>query len=183
LSEDGSVPRDNPFVGQASIVRKSIPGVTATRRLAFRCAEWPALRDGTRPARRRRTEHHRGGQELWLARDHLRHGLFGAYVSPYTQRQGLEQPLILLDAVDRALGLAMYRGDKFPAWKAICSWGPWHSGICGASISTSAESRGSGAILERLHWAHPRCARGAGRISLRMHGRRGRTRVRLEPAN
>src|SRR2546429_5880414 len=41
----------------------------------------------------------------------------GAYVSPYTQRPGLEQPLIYWTPSIAPSGLAMYRGDKFPAWR------------------------------------------------------------------
>jgi glucose/arabinose dehydrogenase len=41
----------------------------------------------------------------------------GAYVSPYTQRAGLEQPVIYWTPSIAPSGLAMYRGDKFPAWK------------------------------------------------------------------
>jgi glucose/arabinose dehydrogenase len=40
----------------------------------------------------------------------------GAYVSPYTQRPGLEQPVIYWTPSIAPSGLAMYRGDKFPAW-------------------------------------------------------------------
>jgi glucose/arabinose dehydrogenase len=41
----------------------------------------------------------------------------GAYVSPYTQRPGLEQPVIYWTPSIAPSGLAMYRGDKFPAWR------------------------------------------------------------------
>jgi glucose/arabinose dehydrogenase len=40
----------------------------------------------------------------------------GAYVSPYTERRGLEQPVIYWTPSIAPSGLALYRGDKFPAW-------------------------------------------------------------------
>jgi glucose/arabinose dehydrogenase len=72
------------------------------------------------------TEHGpRGGDELNLIVAHKNYGwpvitygmdYSGAYVSPYTQRAGLEQPLIYWTPSIAPSGLAIYRGDKFPAW-------------------------------------------------------------------
>src|SRR5262249_14531769 len=40
----------------------------------------------------------------------------GALVSPYTERPGMEQPLVYWTPSIAPSGLAVYRGDKFPAW-------------------------------------------------------------------
>jgi glucose/arabinose dehydrogenase len=118
LNEDGSVPRDNPFVGQASIRPEIYTwGHRNSQGLLF---DAPS-------GRLYETEHGpRGGDELNIivaGRNYgwpvITYGMdySGAYVSPYSQRQGLEQPVIYWTPSIAPSGLAMYRGDKFPAWK------------------------------------------------------------------
>jgi aldose sugar dehydrogenase len=118
LNEDGSVPQDNPFVGQAS-VRPEIYtwGHRNAQGLVF----------DAQSKRLYETEHGpRGGDELNIIVASKNYGwpvitygmdYSGAYVSPYTQRPGLEQPVIYWTPSIAPSGLAMYRGDKFPAWK------------------------------------------------------------------
>jgi glucose/arabinose dehydrogenase len=118
LNDDGSVPRDNPFVGQAS-VRPEIYtwGHRNPQGLLF----------DAQSGRIYETEHGpRGGDELNIIVAHKNYGwpvitygmdYSGAYVSPYTERAGLEQPVIYWTPSIAPSGLAMYRGDKFPAWK------------------------------------------------------------------
>jgi aldose sugar dehydrogenase len=118
LNEDGSVPRDNPFVGQAS-VRPEIYtwGHRNQQGLIF----------DEQSGRLYETEHGpRGGDELNIIVAHRNYGwpvitygmdYSGAYVSPYTQRPGLEQPVIYWTPSIAPSGLAMYRGDKFPTWR------------------------------------------------------------------
>src|SRR5882724_2209562 len=118
LNENGSVPKDNPFVGQAS-VRPEIYswGHRNPQGLIF----------DSQSGRLYETEHGpRGGDELNIIVAHKNYGwpvitygmdYSGAYVSPYTQRPGLEQPVIYWTPSLAPSGLAMYRGDKFPAWK------------------------------------------------------------------
>jgi glucose/arabinose dehydrogenase len=118
LNEDGSVPQDNPFIGQAS-VRPEIYtwGHRNEQGLLF----------DAQSGRLYETEHGpRGGDELNIIVAHENYGwpvitygmdYSGAYVSPYTQRPGLEQPVIYWTPSIAPSGLAMYRGEKFPAWK------------------------------------------------------------------
>ena len=118
LNADGSVPQDNPFVGQAS-VRPEIYtwGHRNEQGLTFD-AQSGLLYE---------TEHGpRGGDELNIIVARKNYGwpvitygmdYSGAYVSPYTQRAGLEQPVIYWTPSIAPSGLAMYRGDKFPAWR------------------------------------------------------------------
>jgi aldose sugar dehydrogenase len=118
LKDDGSVPPDNPFIGQAS-VRPEI--YTWGHR-----NEQGLIYDAP-SGRLYETEHGpRGGDELNIIEPHKNYGwpvitygmdYSGAYVSPYTQRPGLEQPVIYWTPSIAPSGLAMYRGDKFPAWK------------------------------------------------------------------
>jgi aldose sugar dehydrogenase len=118
LKDDGSVPADNPFVGQAA-VRPEIYtwGHRNEQGLIF----------DAQSGRLYETEHGpRGGDELNIIEARKNYGwpvitygmdYSGAYVSPYTQRPGLEQPVIYWTPSIAPSGLAIYRGDKFPAWK------------------------------------------------------------------
>jgi glucose/arabinose dehydrogenase len=118
LNEDGTVPRDNPFVGRAS-VRPEIYswGHRNEQGLIF----------DAQSGRLYETEHGpRGGDELNIivaGRNYgwpvITYGMdySGAYVSPYTQRPGLEQPVIYWTPSIAPSGLAIYRGDQFPAWR------------------------------------------------------------------
>jgi aldose sugar dehydrogenase len=118
LNEDGSVPQDNPLVGRPS-VRPEIY-TWGHRNEQGLILDVPS-------GRLYETEHGpRGGDELNIivaGRNYgwpvITYGMdySGAYVSPYTQRPGLEQPVIYWTPSIAPSGLAMYRGDKFPAWR------------------------------------------------------------------
>ena len=73
INEDGSIPKDNPFVGKAN----ALPTIWSygnrnPQGLAQHPVDGRSVGSRTRPARRRRAESHRGRQELRLADDHLR---------------------------------------------------------------------------------------------------------------
>jgi glucose/arabinose dehydrogenase len=118
LNDDGTVPHDNPFIGEAS-VRPEIYtwGHRNPQGLVFDMQRGVLFE----------TEHGpRGGDELNVIVAHRNYGwpvitygmdYSGAYVSPYTRRPGLEQPVIYWTPSIAPSGLAMYRGEKFPAWK------------------------------------------------------------------
>jgi glucose/arabinose dehydrogenase len=118
LQEDGSVPSDNPFVGQASVRPEIFTWGHRNEQGLIFDAQRGLLYE---------TEHGpRGGDELNIivaGRNYgwpvITYGMdySGAYVSPYTQRPGLEQPVIYWTPSIAPSGLAMYRGDKFPAWR------------------------------------------------------------------
>jgi glucose/arabinose dehydrogenase len=117
LKDDGSVPPDNPFAGQPS-VRPEI--------YSWGHRNEQGLTYDAQSGRLYETEHGpHGGDELNIIEPHKNYGwpvitygmdYSGAYVSPYTQRAGLEQPVIYWTPSIAPSGLAMYRGDKFPAW-------------------------------------------------------------------
>jgi aldose sugar dehydrogenase len=118
LNDDGTAPHDNPFIGQPS-VRPEIYswGHRNPQGLLF----------DTQRGILYETEHGpRGGDELNIIVAHQNYGwpvitygmdYSGAYVSPYTQRPGLEQPVIYWTPSIAPSGLAIYQGEKFPAWK------------------------------------------------------------------
>ena len=117
LNDDGTVPNDNPFIGQAG-VRPEIYtlGHRNEQGLVFDASG----------GRLWETEHGpRGGDELNLIVARKNYGwplitygmdYSGAFVSPYTERSGLEQPVIYWTPSIAPSGLTIYRGDKFPAW-------------------------------------------------------------------
>ncbi len=118
LNEDGGVPPDNPFVGQSSVRPEIYTWGHRNEQGLFFDAHSGRLYE---------TEHGpRGGDELNIIVARRNYGwpvitygmdYSGAYVSPYTQRAGLEQPLIYWTPSIAPSGLAMYYGDKFPAWR------------------------------------------------------------------
>jgi glucose/arabinose dehydrogenase len=118
LKEDGSVPQDNPFMGQSSVRQEIYTWGHRNEQGLFFDAHGGRLYE---------TEHGpRGGDELNIIVAHRNYGwpvitygmdYSGAYVSPYTQRAGLEQPVIYWTPSIAPSGLAMYYGDKFPAWR------------------------------------------------------------------
>jgi glucose/arabinose dehydrogenase len=118
LHDDGSIPADNPFLRQEG-VRPEIYswGHRNPQGLAFDPVS----------GRLYETEHGpRGGDELNIIEARRNYGwpvitygmdYSGAYVSPYTARAGLEQPVIYWTPSIAPSGLAIYHGDQFPAWR------------------------------------------------------------------
>jgi aldose sugar dehydrogenase len=118
LNDDGSVPRDNPFVGNGnadpaiwSYGHRNIQG------LAF---------DPTTP-RVWVTEHGaRGGDELNLVQASQNFGwplvthsqeYAGGEISQERSRPGMIDPKVVWTPATAPSGLAIYLGDRFPAWK------------------------------------------------------------------
>lgn len=117
LNADGSVPPDNPFLGHAGARAEIYTwGHRNPQGLIYDAVS----------GRLYETEHGpRGGDELNVIVAKRNYGwpvitygmdYSGAYVSPYTQRPGLEQPVVYWTPSIAPSGLAMYHGDKFPAW-------------------------------------------------------------------
>jgi len=118
LNDDGSVPKDNPFAGQAGVRPEILSlGHRNEQGLAF----------DAQTGRLYETEHGpRGGDELNIIEPRKNYGwpiitygmdYSGAFVSPYTERPGMEQPVVQWTPSIAPSGLAVYRGDKFPAWQ------------------------------------------------------------------
>lgn len=117
LNDDGSLPADNPFASQ----KGSAAGLFS---LGHRNQQGLAFDAVT--GRLYSTEHGpKGGDELNIIEPGknygwplITHGMdySGAYVSPYTERPGLEQPVVQWTPSIAPSGTTVYRGGKFPAW-------------------------------------------------------------------
>ena len=118
LRDDGSVPPDNPFVGQAN-VRPEI--FTWGHRNPQSLAMHPAT------GRMWEAEHGpRGGDELNLLKAGANYGwprathgvdYSGAVISPNKSLPGMEDPVRAWVPSISPSGLAFYTGDRFPGWK------------------------------------------------------------------
>jgi aldose sugar dehydrogenase len=118
LNDDGSVPRDNPFIGKAN-VRPEIytTGHRNQQGLVFDAASGKLYE----------TEHGpQGGDELNIIEPGRNYGwpvitygmdYSGAYVSPFKERPGMEQPVVQWTPSIAPSGTTVYHGDKFPAWE------------------------------------------------------------------
>jgi aldose sugar dehydrogenase len=119
INPDGSIPKDNPFVGKEG-VRPEIWS------LGHRNSQAAAIHPTTGDLWE--VEHGtRGGDELNIAKKGLNYGWpDAAYGIEYrgqpireglTARPGTEQPVYYWDPVIAPSGMMFYTGDLFPAWK------------------------------------------------------------------
>ena len=119
INADGTIPRDNPFVGKAG-VRPEIWSI------GHRNVQAAALHPTT--GELWEVEHGaRGGDELNIARKGKDYGwptisygieYSGAPITGgITQKAGMEQPVYYWDPVIAPCGMVFYTGDLFPAWK------------------------------------------------------------------
>ncbi len=119
ISRDGSIPKDNPFVGRDgarpeiwSIGHRNIQGAT----LHPQTGELWEVEHGTR-----------GGDEINIARKGRDYGWptiaygieyrGGPITGGITAKDGMEQPLYYWDPVIAPGGMTFYTADLFPAWK------------------------------------------------------------------
>ena len=118
INADGSVPRDNPFVGQAG----ALPEIWS---LGHRNVQGVAIQPGTGAAWT--VEHGtRGGDEINLDKGGANYGWPDvAYGVEYrggpinaglTAKQGTEQPVYYWDPGIAPGGMTFYNGSMFPAW-------------------------------------------------------------------
>ena len=117
LNDDGSIPADNPFVGQAGAFRAIWSlGHRVPMGLAF-----------DRRGRLWETENGpRGGDELNLIRRGANYGwptiTWGHRyddkpVSAHPEQAGMEQPVVNWSPTPAVAGMAFYTGEAFPRWK------------------------------------------------------------------
>lgn len=118
LNDDGSVPEDNPFLGQAgaqpeiySYGHRNVQGMT----LHPVSGEIWSHEHGPR-----------GGDELNLVKAGANYGwpvitygidYSGAIITDKTEAPGMEQPIVYWDPSIAPSGMAFYDGDKFPQWQ------------------------------------------------------------------
>ena len=119
INADGSIPKDNPFVGKEG-VRPEIWSYRPSQRPGGDAASGDrrAVGGGARHARRRRGERRAQGQGLRLADDCLRHRVSGPPITGgIQQKEGMEQPRYYWDPVIAPSGMMFYTGKLFPAWQ------------------------------------------------------------------
>ncbi|HXG87031.1 MAG TPA: PQQ-dependent sugar dehydrogenase [Vicinamibacterales bacterium] len=119
INADGSIPKDNPFVGKAgvkpeiwSIGHRNIQAAT----MHPTTGELWEVEHGTR-----------GGDEINIARKGKDYGWptiaygieyrGGPITGGITAKEGMEQPLYYWDPVIGPSGMVFYTGSLFPAWK------------------------------------------------------------------
>ena len=119
LNADGSIPKDNPFVGTAgarpeiwSLGHRNVQGAT----LNPATGELWAVEHGAR-----------GGDEINISRKGKDYGwptiaygieyAGGPILDGKTAKDGMEQPRYYWDPVIGPSGMAFYTGNLFPAWK------------------------------------------------------------------
>ena len=119
INADGSIPKDNPFVGKAG-TREEIFSI------GHRNIQSAAIHPTT--GELWEVEHGtRGGDELNVVRKGKDYGwpsvaygieyAGGPITGNITQKEGTEQPLYYWDPVIGPSGMAFYTGNLFPAWK------------------------------------------------------------------
>ena len=119
INADGSIPKDNPFVGKQG-VRPEIWSY------GHRNVQAAALHPST--GELWEVEHGtRGGDEVNIARKGQDYGWptiaygieyqGGAITGNITQQQGMEQPIYYWDPNIAPSGMTFYTGNLFPAWK------------------------------------------------------------------
>ncbi len=119
INPDGSIPKDNPFVGKEgvrpeiwSIGHRNVQAAT----LNPATGELWEVEHGTR-----------GGDEINIARKGKDYGWptiaygieyqGGPITGGITQKEGMEQPIYYWDPVIAPSGMVFYTGDLFPEWK------------------------------------------------------------------
>ncbi|MBX3278993.1 MAG: PQQ-dependent sugar dehydrogenase [Acidobacteria bacterium] len=119
INPDGSIPKDNPFVGR----KDARPEIWS---IGHRNIQSAALHPGT--GELWEVEHGtRGGDELNIARKGKDYGWptiaygieyrGGQITGGITAKEGMEQPIYYWDPVIAPSGMAFYTGNLFPAWK------------------------------------------------------------------
>jgi len=118
INPDGSIPPDNPFADRGGPAAKVWTyGHRNPQGLAVDPATGTVWLHEHGP---------RGGDEVNRIRPGLNYGwpaitygvdYSGASISPFTEYPGMEQPVTYWDPSIAPSGLAVYRGDAFPAWR------------------------------------------------------------------
>ena len=118
IRDDGSVPDDNPFVGREgargeiySYGHRNVQGIVRDPESGRIYAHEHGPKGGDEvnviePGR------NYGWPVITFGRDYS-----GAIISPYTEKPGMEQPLVYWVPSIAPAGMTRYDGDLFPAWK------------------------------------------------------------------
>lgn len=147
LHDDGSVPRDNPFVGEEGV----LPEIFA---YGIRSPQGLTLHPET--GELWETEHGpRGGDEINVIRAGRNYGwpvitygvnYDGTSITEVTAREGMEQPLHYWVPSIATSGIAVYSGAPFPQWRGDVFVG----GLAGAHLARIRFAGGRVVETERL---------------------------------
>ncbi len=118
IHRDGSVPKDNPFVGQKGAQPEIYTyGHRNVQGLIYDPVDQRVIAHEHGP---------KGGDEINLIKPGKNYGwpaitygidYSGAIISPFTERPGMEQPVLQWTPSIAPSGLTRYRGDLFPQWR------------------------------------------------------------------
>lgn len=118
LNADGTVPVDNPFVGRDGALPEIYSyGHRNVQGLVYDSVAGVLIAHEHGP---------RGGDEINIIEPGknygwpvITHGIdyTGAMITPFVQREGMEQPLLHWTPSIAPSGMTRYRGDLFPAWQ------------------------------------------------------------------
>ena len=177
LNPDGSVPKDNPFVGKPDVRpeiwsygHRNVQAAT----LHPATGELWEVEHGTR-----------GGDELNVARKGKDYGWptiaygieyqGGPITGGIQQQEGMEQPRYYWDPVIAPSGMVFYTGKLFPAWQnSLFIGGMGSTNLVRLTLEgrTGRRRRASAAGPAAAARAHPRRAAGARRRDLPAHRQR-----------
>jgi len=155
INSDGSVPRDNPFVGR----KGALPEIWS---YGHRNVQAAALEPGTN--RLWTVEHGaRGGDELnhpeagknygWPV---ITYGIdySGVKIGGGVAKAGMEQPVYFWDPVIAPSGMVFYTGDRYPGWKGSVFVGSLNPGLLVRLVlengKVAREERYLGELGERI---------------------------------
>ena len=119
LNADGSVPRDNPFVGQPGIRPEIYAwGSRNSQGIAWdpiRNAVWANEHGSLAGDELNRIE--RGRNYGWPAVSHSVEYRGGAQIGSGRAAQGMADPVLVWMVTTAPSGLAVYTGDRYPGWR------------------------------------------------------------------
>ena len=170
IKPDGSVPRDNPFVGR----NDARPEIWS---YGHRNSQGAAIH----PATGKLWEHEhgpRGGDEINIPEKGKNYGwpvigygidYSGAKIHESTSKPGMEQPIKYWVPSIAPSGMAFYTGDLFPAWKGSLFVGALAGQMLVRLTLDGEKVTGEERLLAGLARAHPRRARRTRRRALSRH--------------
>ena len=175
INPDGSVPKDNPFVGRSGV----LPEIWS---YGHRNVQGAALHPHT--GQLWTVEHGaRGGDELNYPEAGKNYGwpvitygvdYSGAKIGEGTAKPGMEQPVYYWDPVIAPSGMTFYTGEVFSGWNGSILIGSLTPAV-GPTGVKGRTSRARGTIPRRAGRTHPRCKAGTRWPALSGDGQKRRT--------
>ena len=117
INTDGSVPKDNPFVGRKDVLPEIYSYGHRNPQAILLSEDGIIWQHEHGP---------KGGDELNIIKPGLNYGwpaitygvdYSGAIISPYSKAEGMEQPVTYWVPSIAPSGMTEYQGDKFPQWR------------------------------------------------------------------